>query len=98
MVCFNKMSRQTTFYKYDMYYKIEFNSVIKGHRVYKRCWKPVMRETVLARKDTREEALEYDKYAIGIFKEQEEELVGHIPIELSQLIYHFLNESNEKFV
>ena len=40
----------------------------------------------------------YDKYAIDIFKEQEEELVGHIPIELSQLTYHFLNESNENFV
>ena len=98
MVCFDKMSRQTTFYKYDMHYKIEFNSVIKGHRVFKRYWKPVMGQTVLARKDTREKALEDDKYAIGIFKEQEEELVGYIPIELSQLIYHFLNESNENFV
>ena len=33
-----------------------------------------MGETVLARKGTQEEALEYDKYAIGIFNEQEEEL------------------------
>ena len=33
----------------------------------------------------------------GIFKEQEE-LVGHMPIELFQLIYDFLNESNENFV
>ena len=53
-----------------------------------------MEKTVLARKDTREEALEYDKYAIGIFKEQEEKSVGHIPIELPQLIFDFLNESN----
>ena len=97
VVCFDKMAKQTPFYKYDMYYKIEFNSLVRGHHVYKRCWTPSMGEIVLARKDPREEVLEYDKYAIGIFKEQEEELVGHIPIELSQLIYHFLNESNENF-
>lgn len=34
-----------------------------------------MGETVSVRKDTREEALEYNKHAIGIFKEQQEELV-----------------------
>ena len=57
-----------------------------------------MGDTVLARKDTGKETLEYEKYAIGIFKEQEEKLVGYIPIELSQLIYHYLNELNENFV
>ena len=97
MFVLNKMARQTTYFKYEMYYKVEFNSVIRGHHVYKECWTPIMGETVLARKDTREEAIEYDKYAIGIFKKQEK-LVGHIPIELSQLIYHFLNESNENFI
>ena len=35
---------------------------------------------------------------IGIFKEHEEELVGNISIEWSQLIYHILNISNENFV
>ena len=25
-------------------------------------------------------------------------MVGHVPVKLSQLIYHFLNESNESFV
>ena len=97
MFVLNKMAKQTTCFKYEMYYKVEFNSVIRGHHVYNECWTPIMGETVLARKDTREEAIEYDKYAIGIFKKQEK-LVGHIPIELSQLIYHFLNESNENFI
>ena len=72
------MARQTTFYKYGMYYKIDFNLVIRGYHVYKGCWTPIMGETVLARNNTREEALEYDQYTIGIFKEPEEELVGHI--------------------
>ena len=81
-----------------MSYKIEFNSVIQAHHVYKRCSIPIMGETVSVRKDTRDEALEYNKYAIGIFKEQQEELVRHTPIELSQLLYHFLNKSNENFL
>ena len=81
-----------------MYYKIEFNLVIRGHHVYKRCSTPIMGETVLAKKDTQEAVLEYDKYVIGIFKEKEQDLVVHIPIKLSQLIYHFLNKSNENFV
>ena len=50
------------------------------------------------KKDTREKTLEYDKYAIGIFKKQEEKLVGHILNELSHIIYHSLNEMNENFV
>ena len=57
-----------------------------------------MGETVLTWKDTREKALEYDKYAIGIFNEQEDELVGHILNEFFHLIYHFLSKSNENFV
>ena len=44
------LTRQTTFHKYDMYYKIEFNSVVRGHHVYKRCWTPIMGKTVLAKK------------------------------------------------
>ena len=54
--------------------------------------------SALVRKGTWEEALEYDKYVIGIFKEQEEELVGHIPIKFCQLIHHFLNQLNENLV
>ena len=38
------------------------------------------------------EALEYDKYAMGIFKTNQDEecLVGHVPIKISSLLYHFL--------
>ena len=59
-----------------------------------------MKEKLQCFKDTREEANDYDKYAIGVYREQKTEqietekeriLVGHIPIEISQLLYHFLN-------
>ena len=33
-----------------MYYKIEFNSVVRGHHVYERFWTPIMGKTVLAKK------------------------------------------------
>ena len=41
--------------------------------------------------------MEYDKFAVGIYNENEEEkeLIGHVPVELSSLIYHFLNASSE---
>ena len=39
------------------------------------------------------EAIANDKYAAEL--NRSDQLVGHIPIEISSLIYHFLNESNE---
>ena len=40
--------------------------------------------------DEREEAKEYDKHAVGFYKN--DILVGHIPIEISSLCYHFINQ------
>ena len=53
--------------------------------------------------DDQPEALEYNKFAVGIYKikekeadmEEQKELVGHVPVELWSLIYHFLNASSE---
>ena len=58
---------------------------------------------LMAYPDDGPEALEYDKFAAGIYKikkkekdmEEQKELVGHVPVELSSLIYHFLNASSE---
>ena len=48
----------------------------------------------VSHKDNREEAMQYDSNAIGVFKsvchEESEQLIGHIPIETSQLINYFL--------
>ena len=48
----------------------------------------------VSHKDNREEAMQYDSNAIGVFKsvchEESEQLIGHIPIEISQLINYFL--------
>ena len=73
---------------FEMCYKIQFISVIRGHQVYKDRWRPVIGEKLQTKKEPREDAL---SYAIGIYKEGG--LVGHHPIEISSLMYHFLSES-----
>ena len=53
--------------------------------MYKNVWSPYVGEVLLANLDDRPEALEYDKFAVGIYNENEEgekELVGHVPVEL----------------
>ena len=41
--------------------------------------------------DDREEAKEYDKYAVGLYKR--DLLLGHIPLEISSLCFHFINQN-----
>ena len=48
------------------------------------------------RTDTREEAMEYDKHAIGIYKsENSKSLVGYLPMVISCLLTNFLNAGSE---
>ena len=79
-------------------YCCEFETVARGHHIYKRVWKPVIGEKLSCKNDRREEAKLYDDFAIVIYKsihstgssQPSEELVGHLPIELSFLLYNFL--------
>ena len=79
--------------EFQMHFKVQFNSVVRGHHIYKDVWIPKIGEILEAKKDTREEVVANDKYAIGLYKA--DKLVGHIPIEISRLSCHFLNESSE---
>ena len=74
---------------YEMNFKIEFQTAIRGHHVYKDAWAPHIGQKLICKTDTREEAIEYDKNAIGVFKSTDEVtlLVGHLPIEISCLHY-----------
>ena len=78
--------------KFETCYQIKFDTVIRGYHLFKRIWTPIMKEKLQCFKDTREEANDYDKYAIGVYRELKTEqietekeriLVGHIPIEIS---------------
>ena len=54
-------------------------------------------KSFFAAPDSREEAREYDKFAVGLYKEENDQklLVSHIPIEISSLCYHFLKKSKK---
>ena len=44
----------------------------------------------MCRKDERKEAKEHDEYTVGTFIQESSKLVGHVPIELSFLVFTFL--------
>ena len=90
---------------FEMSYRVEFSTNIRGHHVYKTSWTPEIGEELLCLKDNRSEALEYDKHAIGVYKKVDKpneklKLVGHVPIECSSLLDHFskANSSNKLVV
>ena len=80
-----------------MYLKVDFETVIRGHHVYKSVWSPVMDQVLKCKRDTCAEAQEHDSNAIGVYliSNQEETLAGHVPIELSRLLKNFIEANVE---
>ena len=65
--------------EFKINHRIKFRSLIRGHHVYQKIWSPYKREKIAACPDDEEEALEHNKYAIGIHKKKDGdcyELVG----------------------
>ena len=54
--------------KFEMGHKIEFQTAIRGHHIYKDVLVPLIGQELICKADNGEEAIEYDKNAIGIFK------------------------------
>ena len=84
------MSRTIAGTPFTVCYKTEVTSIIRGHYVYKEVQDAAIGEMLEAACDDREEAKEYDKYAVGLFKKPI--LGGHIPTEISSLCFHFINQ------
>ena len=74
--------------------RTEFTLTIRVHHIYKTTWFSVINEKVDCKEDDQEEALSCDKYATGVFK-KDGALVGHITMELSNLIDYFLKDGEE---
>ena len=78
-------------------YKSAVRSVICGHHIYKEFWNAAncsaIGEVLEAAADKREEAKDYDKYSVGVYKKNI--LVGHLPVEISSLCFHFINQDPE---
>ena len=66
--------------------------------MYKNVWSPYKGERLIAQPNNRDEAQENDKCAVSIYKKNNngsKELVDHVPIEFSSLLYYFLQVSEE---
>ena len=85
------MSRTIAGTPFPVGYKTEVTSIIRDHHVYKEVWDAAIGEMLEAATNDREEAKKYDKYAVGPYKK--DILVGHIPIEISSLCVHFINQN-----
>ena len=84
--------------EYKMYYRVSFETVIRGHRVYKYTWNPQINQVLQCKEDTRAEAKEYDANAISVYvikPDNNKTLAGHVPIELSHLLSYFLQANAE---
>ena len=77
------MARAYNTVEFKVIHKTKFTSIICDHHVYKTIWNTVTGEVLYVKPGNLKDALEYDKNTIGIFKtDQDEEcLVGHVPIE-----------------
>ena len=80
--------------------KTKFTSIIRGHHIYKTIWNAVIGEVLYVKPENLKETLEYNKYVVGIFKtnQVEEYLLGHVQIELSSLLHHFLRENKSSSI
>ena len=65
-------------FSYKLVYEIKSDATIRGYHVCKEIWTPQKDDILYCKKDYRSEALDIDKDAVGIYKE--DRLVGHAPI------------------
>ena len=83
---------------------IDFESVVRGHHIYKTMWKPEFGERLVCKKDDQKEAALYDENATGVFEQLEVDqkpefiLVGHLPMELSFLMHSFLKSRDDNIL
>lgn len=77
---------------FERRYSLEIATVCRGHHVCKEVWKPVIGEHLFCKHDTREEAMRYDDYAVGVYQSADsQQVVGHLPTELSFLLCKFIS-------
>ena len=84
---------RTGYLEYGVKFSLQFDSIIRGHHVSKQFWKPSKGEKLECRQDLSDDALVYDADSIGVYRNNV--VVGHIPIELSSLINHFLKSNDQ---
>ena len=61
------MARASFIMNFDVFYQIEFKTAIRGHHAYKQMWTQSLGEILKCKKESRQEALDHDEYAVGVF-------------------------------
>ena len=87
-ILFPSMSRTHSHEPFRVSYRTQITSIIRCQHVYMDVWCATEGEGLEAAPDMRKEVKDYDKYVVGVYKENL--LVGHIPTEISSLCFHFL--------
>ena len=64
-----KLARANGVPEWRLQYNVYFDSVVRGHHIYKTLWKPEIGEKLICKKDDRNKAALYEVNAIGIYKE-----------------------------
>ena len=87
------MARANGVPEWRLRYDIDFESIVRGHHIYKIEWKPEIGERLVCKKDDRKEAAFSDENAIRVYKQLEVDqkpefvLVGHLHVKLSFLMH-----------
>ena len=79
------MTRTEEHFQFGVCHQTKLASVLLRYHMYMSCWSTTIGERLFAASDTREEAKQYDKFAIGMYKSDNNVLVGHVAIEISSL-------------
>ena len=90
------MARVEGYSDFILCYKTELKSVVRGHHVYQSVSTSSVGENLFTAAEKREEAFNYDEFVISVYNDETcGLLVGHLPIKISSLCYHFLKKSSE---
>ena len=65
------MARVNGVPEWRLQYDIDFESVVRGHHIYKTVWKPEIGERLPCKIDDPKEAALYDENAIGVNKQSD---------------------------
>ena len=79
--------------EFKIYFKVHFETVIRGNHVYKHTWTSVIDHVLQCEKDS--SAQELDSNAVSVYlvttqSDAKKTLAGHVLIELSHLLKNFL--------
>ena len=76
--------------------EFSFSSAIRGYHVYKSTWQPFIGEHLELE---RENGNAHDRFAVAVIKicpaRRTQTIVGHIPREISSIIWHFLSHGGK---